>query len=625
MSRHSLTDEQQLVLDQFAEITDYDPDTELDKVIALLKVCNWSLETAISRYFDNDFPQLFNDTVNDTVNDASDNAAMESANRTEMPDIEAFLNSQMHSLLNDVSGNSSGASGSGGNNIDFNIPSNTIRPPPLVIDPFTLPDTRSLPKLYRALPISNKWKFKVGLLEKAKDSASSSFLHNSKLITPIVFILLLMPKVLLLIGYGLNKLLGGFAPKLFRFLGLREEEDDYPAKPFYNTIEDIEKYDLNKYFKLKENSEKDLKIPIYNQDFNTCFEFARNNLKWLCIILFNSKSSSSSKISKLVTNNEFSDFIEKNDIVLYVGDISYPEPFEVGETYQGFGLPYLSMIAKVSATGLTFPEFSIVYKMNKFINLITDSDNNISVNKLLKKLNRIINKYEPQLITQRYDKQEADLSRIIREQQDEAYQQSLLKDMERENEKKRKQEIENEIKLKEEHEEFLKLCEVNKRKEYIIKYIQKNFSRDTSNWEKGKFTTIQFRNHTGDRFINKFKCDETVNDLFMFVESKKLINELLTNDNNEEYTNEGDVLSYLKDYKFEFPDVHEEIEFSFDLISPMPRLKLKSSNEKISEIKAIWPNGSLLIENIDNDDDEDDDEDDDDEDDDNDDEEIEDI
>ncbi|GME98938.1 unnamed protein product [Ambrosiozyma monospora] len=57
-----LSPENEAQLAQFKEFTGYDESTEQEKVLKLLTVCNWNLEVAIPRYFDKDFPSLFDDS-----------------------------------------------------------------------------------------------------------------------------------------------------------------------------------------------------------------------------------------------------------------------------------------------------------------------------------------------------------------------------------------------------------------------------------------------------------------------------------------------------------------------------------------------------------------------------------
>ncbi|CAI8491887.1 unnamed protein product [Pichia kudriavzevii] len=584
-----LTDEQQIVLDQFSEITNFDKEKEDKKVLRLLTVCNWNLETAIARYFDNDFPQLLDDHHFSSI----------------YSDTQSF-NGNTDSVFTNQS---------------VAPPSNRSSSPPNVSPFFNPPDISFqaslvnasdellVPKFQRALPINNKWKFQAGLLKP-----SSEMTKLNPLLTSLVFILMLIPKFFLLLGYGLNRVFGDYAPHLFKFLGLRKDEDDFPSHPTHNSPDDVAQHDIRKYVAEISGKEGEQLPPIYNGEFNSAFEECRKNLKWFCLILFNSESSSAERIIKeIITNERFVEFIKRNDVVLYLGDVSYPEAYEVGTSYRAYGLPYLSLIANVSLNGLSYPEFSIVCKCQRLLDGFNPTTNNNSISKLLKRLNRIIEKYEPQLVTQRFDKQEAEMSRIIREQQDNAYKESLLKDKQRQEEKVKKQ-LEQDLQISKqlEKESLLKQNKI-KAKEYTIRYINNYYIRDDASWVKGEFTTIQFRTNDGKRFVRRFSKNETVFDIFMFVLSKQMINSYINrgvydNDSDDdgndeeseevyEFVEEDDVLEYFKDYPFKYDEVENiHLDFEFDLVSPMPRLRLVSNHDPISEVKGIWPNGSLLIE-----------------------------
>lgn len=205
------------------------------------------------------------------------------------------------------------------------------------------------------------------------------------------------------------------------------------------------------------------------------------------------------------------------------------------------------------------------------------------------------------------------MSRIIREQQDNAYKESLLKDKQRQEEKVKKQ-LEQDLQISKqlEKESLLKQNKI-KAKEYTIRYINNYYIRDDASWVKGEFTTIQFRTNDGKRFVRRFSKNETVFDIFMFVLSKQMINSYINrgvydNDSDDdgndeeseevyEFVEEDDVLEYFKDYPFKYDEVENiHLDFEFDLVSPMPRLRLVSNHDPISEVKGIWPNGSLLIE-----------------------------
>ena len=609
----SLTERERDVLSQFREITSYNEVDEYAKVKRLLTVCNWNLETAIARYFDNDFPQLFDEiaavsgtpsrtstTTHGTLQEGYD-AIFERSSMPTPPSFTAGLDLPDTTFpINTVT---TGASMGFGVGLDRAIREELL-----------------IPKLQRAMPISNRWKFRAGL---APHDADRSVNVMGKLFTPLIFVLMFIPKLLLLVGYALNKVMGNCAPGLFRILGLREEEDDFPAAPTCN-VEDS--FQFRDWMNVVAGEEAMKKVPIFEGEFNAAFEEAKSQLKWLCIVLINSKSSSGERVvNELIVSDEFVQLVKEHDIVLYVGDVSNPEAFEVGTTYNAYGLPYLALIANVSMTGYSHPEFSVICKYNR-LNTHLKEGSKAPAGKVCKRLNRILAKYEPQLVSQRYDKQEVDFARVLREQQDNAYQESLLRDKERHETKRRQQEEEDsklaeELRLKEEVK-----ANTIKQKERIIKYINANYIRDIEGLQPCDYTKIQFRTQDGKRFIRAFTKDDTVNDVFMFVSAKQLIDEVIKNqclyeidndnaDDSEdeevfELKIEEDVLDYFEHYQFRYKYEDNEVataesKFPFDLVSPMPRLKLTPGTLALNQVKELWPNGSLLIEHVVDDEDED--------------------
>ena len=144
----SITPEEQNVLDQFEEITNYDKENESTKVLRLLTVCNWNLEVAIARYFDNDFPQLFDEVNSQGQIPLSSMSTPASASNT--------VATPTHSIA--------GSDNIGAAEDDFFRAPLPIPPTTQTNFLFPFPEDAFIPKLHRALPISNKLKFQAGLI-----------------------------------------------------------------------------------------------------------------------------------------------------------------------------------------------------------------------------------------------------------------------------------------------------------------------------------------------------------------------------------------------------------------------------------------------------------------------------
>lgn len=558
MSNLSSVEEQKLA--QFKEVTNFNENTEKDKVLRLLRVCNWNLDQACVRYFDNDFPTLLDE---ETPNDVTHQAT------------PAFLPP---------------------GNIDSEITSRGTRSrgSPFPIDQMQLDRhlLEMIPNLPRAMTISNKWKLNLGILHPQLNAENEGF----SILTPIVFILMVIPKLLWALGWGLDRLLGSSFPNFFHFLGYRDGPGDFPSKPTYKTKEEISEYNIKGYIDriLGETSD----LHTFRGEFNEAFNKARNSLKWMMCILIDSKSEVSTKFIKTYLNDlHFLEMLKKHDVILYIGDVQYAEPHEVGSTYRAYCIPYLSIIGNVSSSDVTAPSMSIAFRCQSFGKALKQTPE--GRRKLLRRISRVFDRYEPQLVAQRADKEEAQFSRILREQQDSAYQESLLKD-----EKKR---VEKERKLKEKQqrmEESRKLEELKKhkaeqRKALLLNYIKDKYTRDAKAWETGSYTRIQIRDDKGNRNVWKFNEQDTTYDLFMFVESYRYLFQLAKDTGKSE----EETIDIIKKKDVTEIDISDyQVSFAFDLISPLDRLRLTpDKHELLSTCTCLWPNGSLLVERADDD------------------------
>ncbi|CDK27748.1 unnamed protein product [Kuraishia capsulata CBS 1993] len=527
--------EQQEKLKQLKEITQY-PDEDNDKVLRLLRVTNWNLETAISRYFENDFPSL--------VDDLADIAPSHQ-----------------------------------------DIPSNVVDFRERMDRNFGLIDHLDLaPKLPKAIQIANNWRFQAGIYSQQQQQVLVPRRH------PVFFVLLLVPRLF----FFLSITLGGWLHRLlWKLIGISNGPNDFPAKPRYYqyALEEKEGESTGSYTSFKHYLESVLgessDLKIFEGEFNEAFNTAKTEVKWLLVVLVNSESEESSKFIKKYLNNEaFIRFINERDVLLWCGDVSYAEAHEVGRTYRVPFLPFSCLIANASATGQTMPLMSTIARFQSFKGLDDPR-------KLTKKLGKVMDNFEPQLVAQRYDKQEAELSRLIRQQQDEAYEQSLLKDKQRTQEKRQKEEFER--------QELLRL---QQRDIYFKLGAIKLLERTDSDWVKGEYTRLQIRNNEGLRVLQNFAKDETLYDVYKFVSTKMYISQAMA---EEGFKDEQELINKFEE-ELSLLDVTVvdgyEHQFEFELISPLPKYNLKpDKSTKVAEVKAIWPNGNILVESLDADDD----------------------
>ncbi|KAF6009728.1 hypothetical protein HII12_003274 [Brettanomyces bruxellensis] len=554
----NLSSEEKQKLAQFKEVTNFDDETQRDKVLRLLEVCNWNLDRACARYFDNDFPSLLDDR---TSNDISHEA-------TQMfsPPTRASSQIQFREALSADS--------------------------PFSIDQMNF-DGRLLdiiPKLPRAMTIANKWKLNLGIAQPQLNGRDGGF----TIFTPIVFVLMVIPKLLWALGWGLDRILGSTFPKLFHFLGFRDGPGDFPLKPMHETKEEISTYNVKDCIDNTLGETSDLHI--FKGEFNEAFADAKGGLKWMMCILIDSQSDVSRKFIKTYLNDShFLELLKKHDVILYIGDVQYPEPHEVGSTYRAYSIPYLNIIGNVSSSDISAPSMSIVFKCQSFGKDSKQTPE--GRRKYFRRMNRAFDRYEPQLVAQRADKEEAEFARVLREQQDSAYQESLLRDEKKHAEKEKRLREEQQKKEEVKRIEEAKELEAKQRKAFLLRYIREKYTRDTTTWKAGSYTRIQIRDDKGKRNVWKFDKNDTIYDLFMFVETARYLFQLAKKTGKDE----GEVKAIIQSEKVPNIDTRDyQLSFTFDLISPLNRLRLTADRQKlIHTCDYLWPNGSLLVEKAD--------------------------
>ncbi|KAI8913512.1 thioredoxin-like protein, partial [Gorgonomyces haynaldii] len=206
--------------------------------------------------------------------------------------------------------------------------------------------------------------------------------------------------------------------------------------------------------------------------------------------------------TETLSNKEFVDYLQEHRVLLWGGDIKDVEPFQVSNELKASGYPFLCLL---------IPDGSRLRIGYKFDGLHPRQQ-------ILDVLERVLSKGDQLLNKTRAERQERQQARSIREQQDAAYQASLLADKE----KKRKQEEERQKLLQEQERlKALENEEENKRKAKIERKeaLARNLEQEPTT---GDICKISIRLPSGERLIRKFRADDAVSKLYDFVESKDL-------------------------------------------------------------------------------------------------------
>ena len=579
-------------LQHFKLIAGISGDEDDDKVLQLLSFHNNDLNNAISVYFDSKFESLHEPppTPPSTAFDSNDISRAPST----INDSRQFANLHQQMFLDNF-----------------------------------------IPKLPKAPKTTNHWQLELGihlsLLEKKEESevpdsepltespVSSSPNSSSPARTLWILLLIIPNKLFQFIFSAIKYLLGynlyGSKAVSTNTFPLKFDYDMYnPASiiPWVSKLTNTDEEDpLEKELSEKEPSEKvlsekelsknvskknpskkdvsekDNSLPynIYDSNFNDIHSRTQKEYVWLLVVLVNNSSSSSAFVQQLFTHPSFSKLFNSStgtykDTLIYMNNVETdPESFEVAQTYNVKKLPYIMLVGNVSPNPQqTLNSMSILYKSN--LSISKESASVVS-RKVLYMLNKLLNQFNPQLITWKLDQQEIEFARAIKQQQDDAYQESLLRDQ---------------IKKSQKHSEQLK-------KYFLFTLLE----LDYSNSLLGSDIRLAIKLPHGSRIVEKFGSSITANDLYLYVELKLLSHEH-ENEDMKDLLDDIELPENIKlahditpeNYYLRYPCKHE-------LIQPFPKSIVPNSETVITEVPELKSGANLLVEFKEEDEDEDED------------------
>ncbi|EDO17659.1 hypothetical protein Kpol_1004p33 [Vanderwaltozyma polyspora DSM 70294] len=598
-------------LNQFQMISSF-PEDELPQIIKLLRNHGWSLEPALGRYFDGTWKDSFNmvdpemTAVPPTIPDRIPTPTPPSLPPV-IPNAGPFRND----IIRD----------------------------PFMFENITNSLVPSLP-IVNALPNNFKDKYRhVGLQNKSDDIWNIGNDGN-----PIIAILFFLPKLLIKIGGGLLSLIWTIIT--FGFNSHLNDSDRVvaiPKKPSENS-KSIELV-LTELLDDETNLSRVKNLVINQISFNEALTACKEEFKYILVIIIGETSEVDTEIvdknsqlfiKKILSNDDVLSKLEsmKDDMLIYLHQASELEPWLVCKNMKIKYTPECLLIGNVlnstgSLNGITRP--SVLAKIR-----VT------TIKKFLNSLTVTVDRFNPELVVSRTEMEELKLARQLKQMQNDAYEESLKLDRKKEEEKKKAVELaEKQLIEEEQRQRQIKINETLKHLKWLKKCIEIIQEQNTHTIDTNeKIATLQIRTSKGTRMIKKFKPTTTLHSIYLHVgchlyldnySSDKdeltrsivdmveshMDNEALLcfkdNDIDKEDLELDSVLDLIKSeiIKLKVPDEKlTDIDFDFELVSPFPRFNVPTDKKvSVKEVKELWPNGSLLVEEIieDNDDEDEDD------------------
>lgn len=516
MDYSELSQDHQTKVDEFKSITGSDDDSN-SQIIRLLQINDWDLNNSIVTFFESGFLQESPiETIPSTNNTHS--SAIDDTSSAFSQDHLSHRYSTLSSSFEDL-----------------------------------------IPKLPFAPRISNSWQLEIGINASKREYDLRN--NNFKALNTIMFLVFFIPNKVLSLLY-----------QVVKYLFKINSQNYFPSQINHETL------DLD--------YKQDLPVDKYNiveNDFNQIYEDTKQNYSWLLVILVNESTESDNFMKRLLSNPHFENHFSKannTNHCIYINNVDKnPEAFEIGKTYKVKRLPYIMLISNVSNSPQTMASMSITYKSNISSSFLQPSNVDHTVNKISHNLSRIVDNYQPQLIAALTDKREMEFARLIKQQQDDAYQKSLEQDRVKKQEKKQRQELED---FKQQRDLFL------------FNILKQNWF---DNFNQSPNTRIQIKLPSGERLVLNIDNQLKLRHLYLHIDTKLFAAKLLE---DNQFNDESHLHEHLNEQEFDCKitenDYIKHFPFKFELIQPYPKKVFDDLDAPIG--KQLKSGASLLVEHI---------------------------
>lgn len=325
-------------------------------------------------------------------------------------------------------------------------------------------------------------------------------------------------------------------------------------------------------------------INFYEDGFAQAYDDAKKNLKFLIVILQSDEHDFTAPFNrKVLTDSRVVDFFTRNDTLIWLGNVGNSEGFQIAESLKCTTFPFVLLVAPTpkSANSSAIVMKSLVSvqgEENDPMHFISTLEEKIQSHLAIRA--RLV-----------HDREEREMERRLREEQDLAFQRSLETDRERarrsQEEKKRKEAEERERALREEAEKQKTQLLEEKKREWKYWRLSKLGPEFIPNSTTTKAARIGIRTADGSRLIRKFAGTDSIEAIYAYVECYDMLESLDESKLKDIYEN---IDRYPK------PDGYTH-EYKFKLASSMPRKIIEPFTDvQIQTEKAIWPSGNLVVE-----------------------------
>jgi len=206
----------------------------------------------------------------------------------------------------------------------------------------------------------------------------------------------------------------------------------------------------------------------------------------------------------VLSSDTFINYVKDNNFVVWGGSVNESEGHKVNNVFGATTYPFVGLVG---------------YQRRRAI-IAEKVEGLCPVEEVIDKINRKYQQLSVQLQAELAEEREREQSRIIRQEQESAYEESLRKDRERE----RKEKLERERKQREEELAKQKQLEYERKVEEKRLYKQKLAASlpPEPNEDECETAQLSIRFPDGSRVIRSFRADDKLQVVYDFVESRDL-------------------------------------------------------------------------------------------------------
>lgn len=286
---------------------------------------------------------------------------------------------------------------------------------------------------------------------------------------------------------------------------------------------------------------------------------SKEELRYLILIITSSDHVDMPAFAKVISNPKFLDYVSSKNILVWAGSVKDSEGYQLANGLEVTSFPFLGFVAPSPKTSQSNTVvMASLLKKNGYDGYTTES--------LVRSFDELMEEHSPKILALELDRRQRDSAREIRSEQDAAYERSLQQDRARQVEIQRLSSIQEDEARRVREEETARLLYVERLEQWKS---WKAFELSTEPPVDGS-TRVSIRLNTGERVIRRFNASDSVRTIYEFVMSH------------------GAEPSCVELTDF-------EPVFDFCLVSPMPRMVVELSDTAIVEVPAIWPNGTLVV------------------------------